>query len=162
MWLLAAALQCASTAACSSCGQQTDPSGVIHGLAHSLRLWHFIPSLHAQRFFLCSDPAAVLPTVAADGQPVATEEQRFGLRVAVLGLPAHGRDRLRRLQPVMVATIARGSSDHAAAFLKYAIELTAGVRLEFEHDHSEHGGWEEADGKVCPGKFPLIVRLFLA
>jgi glucosamine--fructose-6-phosphate aminotransferase (isomerizing) len=35
--------------------------------------------------------------------------------------------RLKRLQPVMVATIARGSSDHAAAFLKYAIELTAGV-----------------------------------
>jgi glucosamine--fructose-6-phosphate aminotransferase (isomerizing) len=36
-------------------------------------------------------------------------------------------DRLKRLQPVMIATIARGSSDHAAAFLKYAIELTAGV-----------------------------------
>ena len=36
-------------------------------------------------------------------------------------------ERLKRLQPVMVATIARGSSDHAAAFLKYAIELTAGV-----------------------------------
>lgn len=35
--------------------------------------------------------------------------------------------RLRKLRPVMVATIARGSSDHAAAFLKYAIELTAGV-----------------------------------
>jgi glucosamine--fructose-6-phosphate aminotransferase (isomerizing) len=35
--------------------------------------------------------------------------------------------RLRALQPVMVATIARGSSDHAAAFLKYAIELVAGV-----------------------------------
>ena len=35
--------------------------------------------------------------------------------------------RLRTLQPVMVATIARGSSDHAAAFLKYAIELTAGI-----------------------------------
>jgi len=34
---------------------------------------------------------------------------------------------LRDLQPVMVATIARGSSDHAAAFLKYAIELVAGV-----------------------------------
>jgi glucosamine--fructose-6-phosphate aminotransferase (isomerizing) len=29
--------------------------------------------------------------------------------------------------PVMVATIARGSSDHAATFLKYAIELTARV-----------------------------------
>jgi glucosamine--fructose-6-phosphate aminotransferase (isomerizing) len=35
--------------------------------------------------------------------------------------------RLAKLQPVMVATIARGSSDHAAAFLKYAIELVAGV-----------------------------------
>ncbi len=34
---------------------------------------------------------------------------------------------LRSLQPVMVATIARGSSDHATAFLKYAIELVAGV-----------------------------------
>ena len=35
--------------------------------------------------------------------------------------------RLRAAQPVMVATIARGSSDHAAAYLKYAIELIAGV-----------------------------------
>jgi glucosamine--fructose-6-phosphate aminotransferase (isomerizing) len=34
---------------------------------------------------------------------------------------------LRQLQPVMIATIARGSSDNAASFLKYAIELTAGV-----------------------------------
>jgi glucosamine--fructose-6-phosphate aminotransferase (isomerizing) len=32
---------------------------------------------------------------------------------------------LRR--PTMVGTIARGSSDHAATFLKYAIEITAGV-----------------------------------
>ncbi|HEX4298676.1 MAG TPA: SIS domain-containing protein, partial [Devosia sp.] len=34
---------------------------------------------------------------------------------------------LGKLQPVMIATIARGSSDHAAAYLKYAIELVAGV-----------------------------------
>jgi glucosamine--fructose-6-phosphate aminotransferase (isomerizing) len=34
---------------------------------------------------------------------------------------------LRAANPVMVATIARGSSDHASAFIKYAIELTAGV-----------------------------------
>lgn len=40
---------------------------------------------------------------------------------------AEAGERLKRLHPVMVATIARGSSDHAAAFLKYAIELTAGV-----------------------------------
>lgn len=29
--------------------------------------------------------------------------------------------------PVMIATIARGSSDHASAFLKYAFELVAGI-----------------------------------
>lgn len=40
---------------------------------------------------------------------------------------AEAGERLNRVQPVMIATIARGSSDHAAAFLKYAIELTAGV-----------------------------------
>jgi glucosamine--fructose-6-phosphate aminotransferase (isomerizing) len=40
---------------------------------------------------------------------------------------AEAGERLRKLQPVMVATIARGSSDHAAAFLKYSIELVAGV-----------------------------------
>jgi glutamine---fructose-6-phosphate transaminase (isomerizing) len=34
---------------------------------------------------------------------------------------------LRAADPVMIATIARGSSDHAAAYLKYAIELVAGV-----------------------------------
>jgi len=35
--------------------------------------------------------------------------------------------RLSELSPALVATIARGSSDHAASFLKYAIELGAGV-----------------------------------
>ncbi len=35
--------------------------------------------------------------------------------------------RLRAAKPVMIATIARGSSDHAAAFLKYAFELVAGI-----------------------------------
>ena len=34
---------------------------------------------------------------------------------------------LRDKQPVVVTTIARGSSDHAASYLKYAIELTLGV-----------------------------------
>jgi glutamine---fructose-6-phosphate transaminase (isomerizing) len=34
---------------------------------------------------------------------------------------------LREKNPVMVATIARGSSDHASSFIKYAIELTAGI-----------------------------------
>ena len=35
--------------------------------------------------------------------------------------------RLRGLDPFMVATIARGSSDHAAGFLKYAWELELGL-----------------------------------
>jgi glutamine---fructose-6-phosphate transaminase (isomerizing) len=35
--------------------------------------------------------------------------------------------RLRENDPAIVATIARGSSDHAATYLKYAIELSAGV-----------------------------------
>lgn len=34
---------------------------------------------------------------------------------------------LRRSQPRFLTTVARGSSDHAAAFIKYAVELTAGV-----------------------------------
>jgi glucosamine--fructose-6-phosphate aminotransferase (isomerizing) len=36
---------------------------------------------------------------------------------------------LREKQPLFVATIARGSSDHAALFLKYAIELTTGLAV---------------------------------
>lgn len=34
---------------------------------------------------------------------------------------------LAALDPVFLTTVARGSSDHAASFLKYAVELTAGV-----------------------------------
>jgi len=35
--------------------------------------------------------------------------------------------RLREIDPVMVTTVARGSSDHASTYLKYAIELTLGL-----------------------------------
>lgn len=35
--------------------------------------------------------------------------------------------RLRDLDPAVVVTVARGSSDHASAYLKYAIELTLGL-----------------------------------
>lgn len=34
---------------------------------------------------------------------------------------------LRERDPLLVATVARGSSDHAASYLKYAIELTLGL-----------------------------------
>ena len=35
--------------------------------------------------------------------------------------------RLRECDPLVVVTVARGSSDHAAAYLKYATELTLGI-----------------------------------
>lgn len=34
---------------------------------------------------------------------------------------------IRKLDPALLTTVARGSSDHAAAFLKYAVEIAAGV-----------------------------------
>jgi glucosamine--fructose-6-phosphate aminotransferase (isomerizing) len=41
-------------------------------------------------------------------------------------LAAAGR-RLTEIQPRFLTTVARGSSDHAASFLKYAVELSAGI-----------------------------------
>lgn len=55
--------------------------------------------------------------------PEATE--RF-LRVAAPAVQAAGAA-IRARDPALVVTVARGSSDHAAAYLKYAIELAAGV-----------------------------------
>jgi glucosamine--fructose-6-phosphate aminotransferase (isomerizing) len=43
------------------------------------------------------------------------------------GVLANVGQALKRRNPAVVVTIARGSSDHAASFLKYAIELTVGV-----------------------------------
>ena len=39
-------------------------------------------------------------------------------------------DDLRKIEPLFVASIARGSSDHAALFLKYACELTLAITNE--------------------------------
>jgi len=36
-------------------------------------------------------------------------------------------EEIRRLDPTLFTTVARGSSDHASAYLKYAIELSAGI-----------------------------------
>lgn len=43
------------------------------------------------------------------------------------GTIAAAADDLRRVDPHVITTVARGSSDHAAAYLKYAIELSSGV-----------------------------------
>ncbi len=55
--------------------------------------------------------------------PEATERflRAAGPAVAAAGAAIRARD------PALVVTVARGSSDHAAAYLKYAIELAAGV-----------------------------------
>ncbi|HEY4202139.1 MAG TPA: SIS domain-containing protein [Devosiaceae bacterium] len=55
--------------------------------------------------------------------PEATRRFLSGSRAALVAAGAALRDK----DPVMVATIARGSSDHASLFLKYAIELVAGL-----------------------------------
>jgi glucosamine--fructose-6-phosphate aminotransferase (isomerizing) len=55
--------------------------------------------------------------------PVAVQRFLDGSRTRLAEAGAS----LRDYEPVMIATIARGSSDHAAAYLKYATELTAGV-----------------------------------
>jgi glucosamine--fructose-6-phosphate aminotransferase (isomerizing) len=43
------------------------------------------------------------------------------------GMLASAGQALKRKNPAVIVTIARGSSDHAANFLKYAIELAAGI-----------------------------------
>jgi glucosamine--fructose-6-phosphate aminotransferase (isomerizing) len=46
---------------------------------------------------------------------------------ATEGVLANAGQALKRKNPAVMVTIARGSSDHAANFLKYAIELAAGI-----------------------------------
>ena len=65
-----------------------------------------------------------------------------------------------------MTTIARGSSDHAAAFLKYVIELTAGVPVASLGPSiaSIYGAKLKLDGSACltisqSGKSPDIVAM---
>lgn len=64
---------------------------------------------------LIADEVAAIPQAAA----------RF-LQAAAPVLEDSGA-RLRSLDPPLLLTIARGSSDHAAAYLKYVVEIAAGV-----------------------------------
>lgn len=58
-----------------------------------------------------------------DEIPMAAQRLIDGSKAAIALIG----ERLRLADPVFIATIARGSSDHAAAFLKYAIELETGL-----------------------------------
>ena len=80
-------------------------------------------------------------------------------------LAAAGRQ-LRELSPRYLTTVARGSSDHAAAFLKYVIELTAGVPVASLGPSiaSIYGARLKLDGSACltisqSGKSPDIVAM---
>ena len=73
---------------------------------------------------------------------------------------------LRAANPGLVATIARGSSDHAATYLKYAIELAAGVPVASVGPSvaSVYGRQLRLSGAACigisqSGKSPDIVAM---
>lgn len=73
---------------------------------------------------------------------------------------------LRRLDPPFLSTVARGSSDHAASLLKYAIELTAGLPVASLGPSiaSIYGARLKLGGSACiaisqSGKSPDIVAM---
>jgi glucosamine--fructose-6-phosphate aminotransferase (isomerizing) len=73
---------------------------------------------------------------------------------------------LRELSPRYLTTVARGSSDHAAAFLKYVVELTAGIPVASLGPSiaSIYGAKLKLDGSAClsisqSGKSPDIVAM---
>lgn len=73
---------------------------------------------------------------------------------------------IRARNPHFVVTVARGSSDHAASFLKYAIELTAGIAVASVGPSiaSIYGAKLRLNGAAClaisqSGKSPDIVAM---
>lgn len=73
---------------------------------------------------------------------------------------------IRRHDPKFVVTVARGSSDHAASFMKYAVELTAGLAVASVGPSvaSIYGARLRLDGACClaisqSGKSPDIVAM---
>jgi glucosamine--fructose-6-phosphate aminotransferase (isomerizing) len=73
---------------------------------------------------------------------------------------------IRKRDPRFVVTVARGSSDNAASFLKYAVELTAGIPVASVGPSvaSIYGAKLRLNGTVClaisqSGKSPDIVAM---
>jgi glucosamine--fructose-6-phosphate aminotransferase (isomerizing) len=73
---------------------------------------------------------------------------------------------IRERDPHFVVTVARGSSDHAATFMKYAVELTAGLAVASVGPSiaSIYDTKLKLDGAAClaisqSGKSPDIVAL---
>ncbi|RUT82425.1 aminotransferase, partial [Mesorhizobium sp. USDA-HM6] len=73
---------------------------------------------------------------------------------------------IRERDPSFVVTVARGSSDHAATFMKYAVELTAGLAVASVGPSiaSIYGARLRLAGSAClaisqSGKSPDIVAM---
>lgn len=73
---------------------------------------------------------------------------------------------IRKSDPRFMVSVARGSSDHAASFLKYAVELTAGIPVASVGPSvaSIYGARLRLNGTVClaisqSGKSPDIVAM---
>ena len=73
---------------------------------------------------------------------------------------------IKERDPHFVVTVARGSSDHAATFMKYAVELTAGLAVASVGPSiaSIYGRKLRLDGSACltisqSGKSPDIVAM---
>ncbi|MEY4872637.1 MAG: hypothetical protein RLZZ563_1967, partial [Pseudomonadota bacterium] len=76
---------------------------------------------------------------------------------------------MRALDPGLIVTVARGSSDHAATYLKYAVELVAGVPVASVGPSvaSVYGRPLRLGGAVCvgisqSGRSPDIVEMMRA
>jgi glutamine---fructose-6-phosphate transaminase (isomerizing) len=76
---------------------------------------------------------------------------------------------MRALDPGLIVTVARGSSDHAATYLKYAVELVAGVPVASVGPSvaSVYGRPLRLTGAVCigisqSGQSPDIVKMMQA
>ena len=76
---------------------------------------------------------------------------------------------MRVVDPALIVTVARGSSDHAATYLKYAVELLAGVPVASVGPSvaSVYGRPLRLDGAVCvgisqSGRSPDIVEMMRA
>src|SRR3954453_8744062 len=72
----------------------------------------------------------------------------------------------READPRLVVTVARGSSDHAATYLKYAVELVAGIPVASVGPSvaSVYGRRLRLDGPAClgisqSGQSPDIVEM---
>ncbi|MCV3239462.1 SIS domain-containing protein [Mesorhizobium sp. ZC-5] len=87
------------------------------------------------------------------------------LDVSQKSLAEAGRD-IRARNPAFLVTVARGSSDHVASFMKYAVELTAGIPVASVGPSvaSIYGAQLRLAGSAClsisqSGKSPDIVAM---